>query len=572
MQGVDAIILRLTCEMEIGMTEHSEKRQHFIRQIIEDDLQSGKHKKIITRFPPEPNGYLHIGHAKSICLNFGLAKEYNGECHLRFDDTNPIKEEQEYVDGIMEDVRWLGFDWQGHLHHTSDYFQQLYDFAVYLIKNGNAYVDSLSADDIREHRGTLQQAGTDSPYRDRPAEESLDLFARMKAGEFKEGEHVLRAKIDMTSGNINMRDPVIYRIRFATHQRTGDDWCIYPLYDFAHPLSDALEHITHSICTVEFQDHRPFYDWLIEHANPPAEPKQYEFARLNVSHTITSKRKLRQLIEEGHLQSWDDPRAPTLKALRRRGFPAAALRNFCESTGVSKSNSIIDMSLLEEAVRDELNTHAPRAMAVLDPIKVVLSNYPTDKVETLIAHNHPQDESLGTREIPFSNVLYIERDDFMEEPAKKFFRLAPGKEVRLRNAYVIKCEEVIKDANGDVTELHCSVDLDTLGKKPEGRKVKGVLHWVSAGHAITAEIRLYDRLFTVENPAAHDDFTQYLNPNSLEVKTQCYLEPSLSRADAHHAFQFERTGYFILDKDSQPDKLVFNRVVNLRDTWSKLSN
>jgi len=554
------------------MTEILEKRQHFIRQIIADDLQSSKHTQIVTRFPPEPNGYLHIGHAKSICLNFALAKEYDGICHLRFDDTNPIKEEQEYADGIMEDVHWLGFDWGDRLHHASDYFEQLYEFAVKLIKQGKAYVDSLSAEEIREHRGTLLKPGHDSPYRDRPIEESLDLFTRMRAGEFEEGKHVLRAKIDMASGNINMRDPVIYRIRFASHQRTGDTWCIYPLYDYAHPLSDALESITHSICTLEFQDHRPFYDWLIENVNPPAHPKQYEFARLNISHTITSKRKLRQLIEEGHVESWDDPRLPTLRGMRRRGFPATAIRNFCEETGVSKSNSVIDMSILEECVRDELNSHAPRAMAVLDPLKIVIEDYPEDKTETLTAPNHPQDETLGVREIPFTRELYIEREDFMEDAPKKFFRLAPGKEVRLRNAYVIKCEEVIKDPDtGEITELRCTFDPDTLGKKPEGRKVKGVIHWVSAPHAINAEIRLYDRLFTIENPAASDDFIQHLNPNSLQIKPNCFLEPSLADASPGQAFQFERIGYFAVDPTSQPKKLVFNRIVSLRDSWAKIS-
>ena len=552
------------------MTDTSEKRRHFIRQIIEDDLQSGKTKQIITRFPPEPNGYLHIGHAKSICLNFGLAKEYQGVCHLRFDDTNPIKEEQEYVDAIMADVHWLGFDWGKHLYHASDYFQQLHDFAVKLIEQGKAYVDSLSMEEIREHRGSLLTSGTDSPYRDRSIEDNLDLFSRMKAGEFQEGTHVLRAKIDMTSGNINLRDPVIYRIRHVAHQRTGDAWCIYPMYDYAHPLSDAIENITHSICTLEFQDHRPLYDWLIENVGTKAIPKQYEFARLNVSHTITSKRKLRQLVEENHVNGWDDPRMPTLRAMRRRGYPAAALRNFCELTGVSKSDSVIDMSVLEECVRDELNLHATRAMAVIDPLKIVIENFPDEKIDMLSAANHPQDETLGTRQIPFSRELFIEREDFMEQPEKKFFRLAPGQEVRLRNAYVIKCEKVIKDPNsGEITELRCSLDPDTLGKNPEGRKVKGVIHWVAAKQAITAEIRLYDRLFTVENPGAAEDFSQHINPGSLIIKSHCYCEPSLADAAIGQTFQFERLGYFVVDLESQPTQLVFNRVVGLRDSWTK---
>ncbi len=553
------------------MTETTEKPRHFIHQIIDADLQSGKHKAIVTRFPPEPNGYLHIGHAKSICLNFGLAKEYGGTCHLRLDDTNPCKEEEEFAHAIMEDVRWLGFDWQQHLYHASDYYQQLHDFAVDLIKQGKAYVDSLSIEEIREYRGTLQQAGKDSPYRNRSVEESLDLFARMKAGEFSEGTHILRAKIDMQSGNMNMRDPAIYRIRFASHQRTGDDWCIYPMYDYAHSLSDALESITHSICTLEFQDHRPLYDWFVDNLTTPAKPQQIEFARLNISHTMTSKRKLRQLVEENHVDGWDDPRMSTLKAMRRRGYPPAAIRNFCDMLGTSKSNSVIDMSVFEECVRDELNQHAPRAMCVMNPLKVIIENFPEGEVENLTASNHPNHESLGTRELPFSRELYIERDDFMEDAPKKFFRLAPGKEVRLRNAYVIKCEDVIKDANGEIVELRCSLDKDTLGKKPEGRKVKGVIHWLSAQHAEKATVRLYDRLFTIENPAASEDFIQHLNPESLMIIENCLVEPSLGNAETGQAFQFERIGYFCVDKSSSSEKLIFNRVVGLRDTWAKLS-
>lgn len=554
------------------MSEVLEKPRHFIRQIIEDDLASGKQQTLVTRFPPEPNGYLHIGHAKAITINFGLAEQYQGQCFLRFDDTNPIKEEEEFMHAIIEDVHWLGFDWQDRMTHASDYFQQLHDFAVQLIEDGNAYVDSLNAEEMREHRGTLTEAGKESPYRNRSVEENLDLFARMKAGEFKEGEHILRAKIDMASGNMNMRDPAIYRIRHVHHQRTGDEWCIYPMYDFAHPLSDAIENITHSLCSLEFQDHRPLYDWLIEHVKTTGQPHQYEFARLNISHTITSKRKLRLLVEERHVDGWDDPRMPTLKAVRRRGYPPMAIRNFCEMTGVSKSNSVIDMSVLEECVRDELNQQAPRAMAVLDPLKIVIENYPEDDVQMLQAACHPQDESMGKRELPFSRELYIERDDFMMEPEKKFFRLAPGKEVRLRNAYVIKCDDVITDDNGEVVELRCSYDADTLGKKPEGRKVKGVIHWVSAQHAVKTTVRLYDRLFNVENPASHDDFTAHINPDSLSVLKNCMVEPSLVNAEIGQQFQFERQGYFVLDKDSSKDNPVFNRVVGLRDSWAKISS
>jgi glutaminyl-tRNA synthetase len=548
--------------------ETTEKPTHFIKQIIKEDLAAGKHDAIVTRFPPEPNGFLHIGHAKSICLNFGLVEEFPGQCYLRFDDTNPIKEEDRFEQGIIEDIRWLGFDWGEHLYHTSDYYQQIYDYAVVLIKQGDAYVDSLTGDEIREHRGTLQQPGRESRFRDRSVDENLDLFQRMKAGEFKDGEHVLRAKIDMASGNLNLRDPIIYRIRHATHQRTGDDWCIYPMYDFGHPLSDAIEAVTHSLCSLEFQDHRPLYDWVIEHCKTPAKPVQTEFARLNVSHTIASKRKLAQLVEEQHVEGWDDPRMPTFRGMRHRGYPAAAIRHFCEMIGISKSDSVIDMSVLENCVRDELNVTAPRAMCVLDPIKVTIDNFPEGEVQTLSSSNHPQNEAMGRRDIPFSRTLYIERDDFLEEPPKKFFRLSPGKEVRLRNAYVIMCNEVIKDEAGNVVELRCSYDPDTLGKKPEGRKVKGVIHWVSAEHAQKAEVRLYDRLFTVENPGAEDDFTQYLNSDSLQVINECWIEPSLATTEPGNAYQFERLGYFSTGPKSTADKIIFNRVVGLRDTWS----
>ena len=554
------------------MVDTTEKRRHFIRQIIEDDIAAGKHTgKIITRFPPEPNGYLHIGHAKSIWLNFSLAAEYNGVCHLRFDDTNPIKEEQEFVDAIERDVKWLGYDWQQNLFHASDYYQQLYDYALELIEKGKAYVDSLSLEEIREYRGTLQQPGKNSPDRNRSVAENLDLFKRMRAGEFPDGKYVLRAKIDMSSPNLNMRDPVLYRIRHASHQRTGNDWCIYPMYDFAHSLSDAIEDITHSLCTLEFQDHRPLYDWLIANVSIKGKPQQIEFARLNLSHTITSKRRLKILVDEKYVEGWDDPRMPTLAGLRRRGYPPTALRKLCELTGISKSDSIIDMSVLEECVRDELNQHAARAMCVLNPLKIIIENYPENKTEILNAANHPQDANLGTREIPFSREIYIEQDDFQEEPSKEFFRLTPGQEVRLRNAYVIKCEKVIKDPQtGKITELRCSYDPNTLGKNPEGRKVKGVIHWVSGSHAKTAEIRLYDRLFRVENPAMDDDLVHTLNPNSLQIIHSGFIEPSLANAKPGQSFQFERLGYFCVDtKASSNAKLVFNRVVGLRDSWEK---
>jgi glutaminyl-tRNA synthetase len=548
------------------MTSTIQKRQNFILQIIEDDLNSGKHQQIVTRFPPEPNGYLHVGHAKSICLNFGISEDYKGKCFLRMDDTNPITEEDEYVQAIIEDVRWLGFSWEK-LTHASDYYQQLYDYAITLIKQGDAYVESLSMDQIRELRGTLQESGKDSPYRNRSVEENLDLFTRMKAGEFPEGTHVLRAKIDMQSGNINLRDPVLYRIRHVTHQRTGSEWCIYPMYDYAHPISDAIEGITHSLCTLEFQDHRPLYEWCINKLDLTQKPRQIEFARLNLSHTITSKRKLRELVEEKHVAGWNDPRLPTLQGMRQRGYPPAALRHFCELIGISKSDSVIDMSVLEECVRDDLNKNAPRAMAVLNPLKIVIENLTEDQV--ISAPNHPQNAEMGVRTLPFSSEIYIEQDDFMEVPPPKYNRLSPGVEVRLRNAYVIKCNEVIKNQNGKITELRCTYDPATLGKNPEGRKVQGVIHWVSAKHAVSATVNLYDRLFTVDNPGAAEDFTQFLNPNSLLQITECKVEQSILKATETSSFQFERLGYFVVAQSHDNNGLVLNRIVSLRDNWNK---
>ncbi|WP_412754057.1 glutamine--tRNA ligase/YqeY domain fusion protein [Legionella londiniensis] len=551
------------------MTDGSEKRVHFIRQMIQEDLASGKHQEVVTRFPPEPNGYLHIGHAKSICLNFGMAEEFKGRCFLRFDDTNPIKEEEEFVHAIIDDVRWLGFQWYD-LTYSSDYYQMLYDYAVDLIKRGLAYVDSLSMSEIRDYRGTLQEPGRESPYRNRSIEENLDLFARMKAGEFKDGEHVLRARIDMKSGNLNLRDPVLYRIRHAHHQRTGRDWCIYPMYDYAHPLSDALEEITHSLCTLEFQDHRPLYDWLIEHLPVPARPEQTEFARLNLSHTVTSKRKLRQLVEEKVVDGWDDPRLPTLRGMRKRGYPPAAIREFCEMVGVSRSDSIIDMSLLEECVRDELNKTAKRAMCVLEPLKVVIENYPEQKREFLRAPCHPQLPDLGYRTLPFAREIYIERSDFLENPPKNYYRLSPGSEVRLRNAYVIRCHEVIHDDNGRVVELRCTYDENTLGKNPEGRKVKGVIHWVCASDAHPVTIYQYDRLFFDANPAREEDFMQFLNRNSLQ-KLEGLCEPSLAFAAENDVFQFERLGYYAVNQVIENQTVAFHRIVDLKDTWGKIS-
>ena len=548
---------------------------NFIRKIIDEDLAQHKTKgRVHTRFPPEPNGYLHIGHAKSICLNFGLASEYGGKCNLRFDDTNPDKEEKEYVEAIKQDVSWLGYDWQGRECYSSDYFEQLYDYAADLIKQGKAYVDSMSADEIREYRGSLTQPGQDSPYRDRSVDENMDLFGRMRKGEFKDGEHVLRARIDMASANISLRDPVIYRIKKASHHRTGDEWNIYPLYDFTHCLSDAIEHITHSICTLEFEDNRALYDWVIDNLDTPSTPHQYEFARLNLDYTVLSKRKLIELVTEGHVSGWDDPRMPTLSAIRRRGYTAKAIRDFCERIGVTKNDTRIDMSVLENSLREDLDKQTPRVMAVLRPLRVVIDNYPDDMEEQLEAANHPNDPNMGNRMLDFAKVIYIERDDFMEEPVKKFFRLSPGKEVRLRYAYFITCNEVIKDADsGDVIELHCSYDPDSRGgNSPDGRKVKGTLHWVSERHAIKAEVRLYDRLFSKANPDKGDgDWKQFLNPESVEILTDCLLEPGLRHAKAEDRFQFERLGYFCADKkDWSSDKPVFNRTVTLRDSWKKI--
>jgi len=549
---------------------------NFIRHIIETDRAQAPDVRVITRFPPEPNGYLHIGHAKSICLNFGLAAEYaGGYCNLRFDDTNPLKENREYVESILEDVRWLGFDWQDRLYFASDYFDQLYQYAVDLINMGKAYVCSLDADEIRRMRGTLTQPGQNSPYRDRSVDENLDLFTRMRAGEFADGQHVLRAKIDMASPNLNMRDPVIYRIRHAHHHRTGDDWCVYPMYDFTHCLSDAIEGITYSLCTMEYEDHRPLYDWVLDQLDPPSHPRQIEFARLNLSYTIMSKRKLLRLVDEGHVNGWDDPRMPTVVGLRRRGYTPAALRNFCERIGLAKRESMVDVALLEFSLREDLNRHANRVMAVLRPLKVVIENYPEDQVEWLEAQNNPEDPDAGSRQVPFSRVLYIERDDFMEDPPKKFFRLGPGREVRLRYAYYIKCEQVVRDPQtNDILELRCSYDPATRGGwSPDGRKVRGTLHWVSAAHAVDAQARLYDRLFS--QPDLNDledgkDFTDYLNPHSLETLDNCKLEPSLTQAQPADRFQFERLGYFCADsRDSRPGNLVFNRTVTLRDSWAK---
>jgi glutaminyl-tRNA synthetase len=546
----------------------------FIRAIIDDDLASGKHHgRVATRFPPEPNGYLHIGHAKSICLNFGVALERGGTCNLRFDDTNPTKEDVEYVDAIKEDVAWLGFSWDN-LLFASDYFERLYQFAVSLIRMDKAYVDSLNADQIRQYRGTLTEPGRNSPYRDRPIAESLDLFTRMRAGEFPDGTHVLRAKIDMASPNLNMRDPTLYRIRHAAHHRTGDAWCIYPMYDFAHPLSDALERITHSLCTLEFEDHRPLYDWLVEHLFERDRPRQIEFARLNLNYTVMSKRKLLQLVQQGHVSGWDDPRLPTISGLRRRGYTPEAIRDFCTRIGVAKKENVIDVAQLEHSVRDDLNRRAPRVMAVLRPLKVVITNYPEGRVEEVEVENNPEDPSAGVRRVPFSRVIYIERDDFREDPPKKFFRLSPGKEVRLRRAYVITCTDVIKDDTGAIVELRCTYDPDTQGgHTPDGRRVKATIHWVSAAHALPVEVRLYDRLFTVEDPERTSDgktFLDHLNPASLEVLTGALAEPGLAGVSVPDRFQFERIGYFCVDPDSRPGALVFNRTVSLRDTWAKI--
>jgi glutaminyl-tRNA synthetase len=549
---------------------------NFIRTIVAEDVKNGKNGgKVLTRFPPEPNGYLHIGHAKSICLNFGLASEFGGLCNFRFDDTNPGKEEIEYVDSIMNDVRWLGFDWQDRLYHASDYFERLYQWALDLIKAGKAYVDSLSADQIREYRGTLTEPGKESPHRNRSVSENLDLFERMRAGEFADGEHVLRAKIDMASPNLNLRDPVMYRIRHLPHWRTGDKWCIYPMYDYAHGQSDALEGITHSICTMEYEDHRALYDWYLDNLDVPSRPRQYEFARLNLGYTVMSKRKLLQLVQEGYVAGWDDPRMPTLAGMRRRGYPAEAIRNFCERIGVGKRESMVDYGLLEYSVREVLNLKALRMMSVLRPLKVVIENYPEGQVDQLEAINNPEDASSGVRSVPFSKVIYIERDDFMENPPKQFFRLSPGREVRLRYAYFIKCVDVVKDEKGEVTELRCVYDPATRGgDSPDGRKVKATLHWVSAAHAVEAEIRLYNTLLNkpeVTDEGSGATFRDFINPRSLEVIADAKLEPALAGAPAGTTYQFERLGYFCVDPDSRPEKMVFNRTVTLRDTWAKVS-
>ncbi len=543
----------------------------FIRQIIHDDLESGKHAEIVTRFPPEPNGYLHIGHVMSICLNFGVAEETDGRTYLRYDDTNPGKEDEEYVEAIERDVRWLGFDWGDRLTHASDYFERLYEDAETLIRKGLAYVDSLSADEIRAYRGSLTEAGRNSPHRDRSVEENLGLFRRMRAGAFGDGEHVLRAKIDMASPNMNLRDPTLYRIRHVPHQHTGDTWCIYPMYDFAHTLSDAYEAITHSLCTLEFEDHRPLYDWLLEQLEPPHRPRQIEFSRLNLAYTITSKRKLAALIENHEVSGWDDPRMPTIAGMRRRGYPAAALRDFVKRGGVTKKDKLIEMGVLENSVREVLGERAERRMAVLRPLKVVLTNYPGDKTETLEAMNHPNRPELGVREVPFTRELYIEHDDFMEDAPRKFFRLKPGGEVRLRSAYIIRCDEVIKDGQQNVVELRCSYDPETRsGTGTSDRKVKGTIHWVSAVHGVHAPVRLYDRLFTLPDPNAVEDFRAALNPDSLEV-VDAVLEPSLTALSPGEAVQFERLGYFCPDeRDSSPQKPVFNRIVTLRDSWAKI--
>jgi glutaminyl-tRNA synthetase len=549
-------------------TDAPAKSLDFIREIVEEDLRTGKHSTVVTRFPPEPNGFLHIGHAKSTSLNFGVAAEYGGRCNLRFDDTNPEKEEAEYARAIVEDVRWLGWELAGNEPlHASDYFDQLYEWAEFLIAHGHAYVDSLTAEEIREYRGTLTEPGKESPHRNRTAVENLDLFRRMRAGEFADGAHVLRAKIDMASPNINMRDPVLYRIKRETHHRTGDTWCIYPMYDYAHPLSDAIEGITHSLCTLEFEDHRPLYDWLVETVPVPSRPRQYEFARLNLNYTVMSKRKLLRLVQEGHVSGWDDPRMPTLAAYRRRGYTPASIRNFTERVGVARRENVIDVGLLEFCVREDLNRTAARVMGVLRPLRVVIENYPEGGSEELEVANHPDDASMGTRRVPFSRVLYIERDDFMEEPPKKFFRLAPGREVRLRSAYFITCTSVVKDDAGTIVELRATYDPATRGgDAPDGRRPKATLHWVSAEHAVDCEVRLYERLFNVEDPDAGGDFLAHLDPKSLEVIADAKLEPSVTNAPPGTRYQFERLGYFCIDRDSSPQRLVFNRTATLKES------
>ena len=557
--------------MAVGEAPVAESGRDFIRDIIAADLESKRHAGVVTRFPPEPNGYLHIGHAKSICLNFGIAQEFGGRCHLRFDDTNPTKEEQEYIDAIKDDVRWLGFDWGEHLYHASDYFEQLYAWAEHLIRAGLAYVDDQSQDEIRARRGTLTEPGQDSPYRNRTVAENLDLFGRMRAGEFPNGARVLRAKIDMAAGNINLRDPVLYRILHASHPRTGTRWCIYPSYDFAHGQSDAIESITHSLCTLEFEDHRPLYDWFLDHLPVPSRPRQYEFARLNLAYTVLSKRVLTELVRGRHVGGWDDPRMPTLAGLRRRGVPPAAIRDFVRRIGVAKANSLVDLGMFEHSVREVLNKSAQRRMAVLRPLKVVIENYPEGATEELDAVNHPEDPAAGTRRIRFGREIYVERDDFMEVPPKKFFRLSPGREVRLRYAYLVTCREVVKNATGEVVELKCTYDPATRGgNAPDGRKVQATLHWVAAADAVPAQVRIYNQLFTRAEPNAAN-FAADLNPNSLEVLQDCKLEPALAGTNSQDAVQFERQGYFCRDKDSAPGAPVFNRTVGLRDSWAKVS-
>ena len=542
----------------------------FVREVVRDDLAAGRADKIITRFPPEPNGYLHIGHAKSICLNFGVAEEFGGRCHLRFDDTNPVREEQVYIDAIANDVRWLGFEWGEHLFHTSDNFEQLYAWAEHLITTGKSYVDDLTPNEMREYRGTLTEPGRDSPHRNRSVDDNLDLFRRMRAGEFPDGARVLRARIDMAAGNINMRDPVLYRILHATHPRTGNAWCIYPTYDFAQGQSDAIEGVTHSLCTLEFEDHRPLYDWLLDNLPVPNHPRQYEFARLNLPHTVLSKRRLIELVEGGHVSGWDDPRLPTLAGLRRRGVPAAAIRDFVEQIGVTKSDSTPEMAHLDHCIRELLNKIAVRRMAVLHPLKVVIENYPKGGNELLEAANNPGDEAAGTRWVPFSRELWVEREDFMEDPPRKYFRLSVGREVRLRYAYFLTCREAIKDASGEVVELRCTYDPDTRGgNAPDGRKVKATLHWVSVAHALRAEVRLYNPLFTNETPGTEDDVLDDLNPNSIEVLKDCQLEPDLGEAETGTPIQFERQGYFCVDTNSRPGRPVFNRTIGLRDSWAR---
>jgi len=554
-----------------GKDDNDGERQDFIREIVREDLATGKHSEVVTRFPPEPNGYLHIGHTKSILLNFGMAEEFGGRCHLRFDDTNPVKEELEYIESIKEDVLWLGCNWGEHLYHASDNFERLYDWAEDLVRAGKAYVDDLSAEEIRAHRGTLTEPGTPSPYRDRDADENLEFLRAMRDGEYPDGAKVLRAKIDMAAGNINLRDPVLYRILHATHPRTGDRWCIYPTYDYAHGQSDAIEHITHSLCTLEFEDHRPLYDWLVDNLPVPSKPRQIEFARLNLTYTVLSKRRLLQLVNGGHVNGWDDPRLPTISGIRRRGYPPVAMHDFIDCIGLAKRNSVVDLGMLEHCVRTELNRTAERRMGVLRPLKVVIENYPEGASEELEAINNPEDATAGTRKVPFGRELFIEQADFMEDPPKKFFRLAPGREVRLRYAYFITCREVIKDDTGEVVELRCTYDPETRGgDSPDGRKVKATLHWVSAAHAVAAEVRLYDHLFNRPDPGGDGDFLEDLSPDSLEVIDDAKLEPSIATFGPGDRFQLERLGYFCVDPDATPEKPVINRAVTLRDTWAKV--